>query len=148
MKLADWRIEDDVGTGGHGELTVENGSSEDATVKLCCDIASGHPLRWFFVQAHTSAFIKRIPQGSYKVVFAKGLNWMKPIFSWHPSYSEFEKTFEFSEPKGIQYKSITVTLQSVPLGNVRTREITREEFLKGTERSLQPEKLLGSREDQ
>jgi hypothetical protein len=65
-----------------------------------------------------------------------GLNWVesKDTFSWHPAYSEYERSFDFSEQRdsdGVQYHSISVTLQGVPLGNVRTKTITREEFLKG-----------------
>jgi hypothetical protein len=65
-----------------------------------------------------------------------GLNWVESedVFSWQPSYSEFQRAFDFSERRdseGVQYHSISVTLHAVPLGNVRTRAITREEFLKG-----------------
>ena len=73
--------------------------------------------------------------------FTTGLNWVESnegdgegTFSWHPAYSEFEHNFEFSEQRnseGVHYHNISVTLHSVPAGNVRTRAITREEFLKG-----------------
>ncbi len=131
----DTRIEEDIGTSGHGELTVENGTSEDAVARLS-DAATDQTVRWFFVQAHSSAQMAQIPQGIYRLTFTTGLNWVESedTFSWHPSYNEFERTFEYSElhdSEGFQYHSISVTLNPVLLGNVRTKAITREEFLRG-----------------
>jgi hypothetical protein len=128
------RIEDDVGTGGHGELTVDNGSDEDAVVRLAqTDV--DETVRWFFVKTHATAHIRKIPAGTYALSFTTGLNWVESedTFSWHPSYSEFERSFEFKEQhdsQRVEYHSISVTLHSVPFGNVRTRAITRAEFLK------------------
>lgn len=129
------RIEEDVGTNGRGRLTVENGTNQDAVVRLS-DSANDQTVRWFFVQAHTSANVAQIPQGIYRLTFTSGLNWVESedTFSWHPSYSEYEHTFDFSEQRdseGVQYHSISVTLNPVPFGNVRTKEITRDEFLRG-----------------
>jgi hypothetical protein len=134
------RCEKDVGTDGHGKLTVENGTGEDAVVSLSeGDADANQALRCFFVQAHSSAHVGQIPEGVYALTFTTGLNWVESegAFSWHPSYSEFEHSFEFREERdseGVQYHSISVTLHSVPLGNVRTKTITREEFLKGHRR--------------
>ena len=129
------RIEEDLGTGGHGELKVENGTSEDAVARLS-DVANDQTSRWFFVQAHSTAQVAHISEGMYKLTFTTGLNWVESedAFSWHPSYSEFDRTFEFREQRdseGVQYHSISVTLHPVRFGNVRTKTITREEFLKG-----------------
>ena len=129
------RIEEDVGTDGHGKLTVENGTDEDAVAQLS-DVATDQTVRWFFVKAHSSAHRARIPQGTYRLTFTTGLNWVESedTFSWQPSYYEFERTFEYKEQRGdegVQFKTISVTLQSVLFGNVRTKTITREEFLKG-----------------
>lgn len=131
------RIADDVGTNGHKELTVENGTSEDAVARLShAGIEGDDTVRWFFVQAHSTALMPKIPEGTYRLRFTTGLNWVESqdTFSWHPAYSEFERSFDFSEQRhshGVQYHSISVTLHAVPSGNVRTRTITREEFLKG-----------------
>lgn len=131
------RIEEDVGVDGHGELTVENGTNEDAVVRLAqTGIDVDETLRWFFVQAHSTAHVPKIPEGNYRLTFTTGLNWVESedAFSWHATYSEFERSFEFREQRdsdGIQYHSISVTLHSVPFGNIRTRLISREEFLKG-----------------
>jgi len=50
-----------------------------------------------------------------------------------PSYNEFERTFQYSEQRdeeGVQYHDISVTLQPVRGGNVHTRNISRDEFLR------------------
>jgi hypothetical protein len=129
------RIEEDMGTGGHGKLTVQNGTDEDAVVQLS-DVTNDQTVRWFFVKAHSSAHVSRIPQGSYRLTYTTGLNWVESedTFSWQPSYNEFERTFDYSEQRdseGVKYHAISVTLNSVLFGNVRTRSITREEFLRG-----------------
>lgn len=129
------RIERDIGTQGHGKLTTENGTDEDAVVRLS-DVATDQTICWFFVQAHSSFTMPRIPQGVYRLAFTTGLNWIESeeTFKSDPLYSEFERNFEFDEQRDserVQYHSVSVTLNPVPLGNVRTRPITREEFLKG-----------------
>lgn len=129
------RIEGDNGTGGHGKLTVENGTTEDAVVRVS-DATTDQTVRWFFVKAHNSAHLSRIPQGSYRLTYTTGLNWVESddAFSWQPTYNEFERTLDYAEQRnseGVQYHTISVSLNSVLFGNVRTRTITREEFLKG-----------------
>ena len=129
------RIEKDTGIQGHGELTVENGTTEDAVVRLS-DATTDQTVRWFFVKAKTSAKMTRIPQGSYRLAYTTGLNWVESddAFSWQPTYDEFERQFNYDESRdseGIQFHKISVTLNAVLLGNVHTRTITREEFLKG-----------------
>jgi DNA-directed RNA polymerase subunit RPC12/RpoP len=129
------RIENDIGTDGNGKLAVENGTSEDAVVRLS-QLATTQTLLLFFVQAHRSAQVARIPEGSYRLAFTTGLNWVESenAFSWQPSYAEFDRIFEYREQRGsegVQYKSISVTLHPVVFGNVRTKPITRDEFLSG-----------------
>jgi hypothetical protein len=129
------RVQQDVRTDGHGEFNVDNGTDDDAVVSLV-DYSSNQSVRCFFVQAHTSAHVQRISQGNYTLAFTTGLDWNAAEFSfgWHPSYSEFEHTFEFKERRdseGVNYKSISITLHAVPTGSVRTRPITRQEFLRG-----------------
>ena len=41
------RIEEDNGTGGHGKLTVENGTTEDAVVRVS-DATTDQTVRWVF----------------------------------------------------------------------------------------------------
>ena len=91
-----------------------------------------------YITEKRAAAIK-ISTGNYKLTFTTGLNWVESedAFSWHPIYSEFERSFEFNEQHDsdrVRYHSISVTLHSVPFGNVRTKTITREEFLRGRKR--------------
>jgi hypothetical protein len=128
------RIEGCVG-GGHGELKADNGTTEDAVVRLS-DVATDETVCWFFVQAHSSAHMKHIPQGTFTLAFTTGLNWKESedVFTWHPSYDQFDRVFEFNEQRDserVHYKTVSVTLNPVLFGNVRTKTITREEFLKG-----------------
>jgi hypothetical protein len=129
------RLQKDLGATGRGELGVENGTSEDAVVRLSL-YGTGQTVRWFFVQAHSSAHIGEIQQGTYRLTYTTGLNWIEAddAFSWNPSYNEFERTIDFREESdsgGVKYHAITVTLNPVPSGNVRTKRITRDEFMKG-----------------
>jgi len=135
------RIEKDLGSEGHGELSVENGTDEDAVVRLS-DL-SDQTVRWFFVKSHSSDHESQVPEGVYRLLFTTGLDWIESedCFRWRPSYSEFERTFDYREERvsdGLYYHRISVTLNPVPMGNVRTRAITREVFLRGHQRvSLQ-----------
>jgi len=129
------RCEEEISTSGHGELTVKNGTSEDAVVRLS-DAGTDQIVRCVFVQAHTSAHLAHIPPGTDRLAFSTGLNWIESddSFSWNPSYSEFERAFLYSEEhdsEGVHYDSISVTLHAVPSGNVKTKAISREQFLKG-----------------
>jgi hypothetical protein len=77
-----------------------------------------------------------IPEGTYELKYTTGLDWQEnaETFRWLPSYGRFESQFVYSEERvgnEIQYHEISVTLQPVVRGNVRTVPISREEFLKG-----------------
>lgn len=131
------RLLGDTDSHGHGELTVENGTVYDAVVCLNQNgIDINETVPGFFVRSHSTAHIHKIPEGIYSLAFTTGLNWVdsEGEFSWQLAYSEFERSFNFSEQRdadGVQYHSISVTLHAVPQGNVRTRAISREAFLKG-----------------
>jgi hypothetical protein len=125
----------DVGTNGYGELEVQNGTSEDAVLSLY-DSAADETVRGVYVQARHSVRMKGIPQGTYQLAYTAGLDWddREAVFSCDPDYAQFERDFVFAEERnqeGIQYHLITVTLHPVIGGNVRTKRISREEFLKG-----------------
>lgn len=77
-----------------------------------------------------------IPEGSYTLVYASGLDWVKSpdAFRWNPSYHQFERSLTYSEKTdstGTAYDAISITLHPVVGGNVPTKTISREEFLKG-----------------
>lgn len=122
------RLAPDLG-GGYGRLTADNGRDEDAVVRLS-DAVTDQTIRYVFVQAHSSVHVDHIPQGTYRLAYTTGLNWIESedTFSWHADYHECERIFEYRPYKAT---SITVTLHPVPFGNLRTKRITREEFLMG-----------------
>ncbi len=133
------RIVPDVGTSGHGVLEVQNGTNEDAVLSLY-DSATDETIREVYVQARHSIRIKRIPVGTYQLVYTAGLDWdgSAAIFRCDPDYAQFERDFAFTEERdqeGVQYHSITVTLHPVVGGNVRTKKISRQEFLKNHRRT-------------
>jgi hypothetical protein len=77
-----------------------------------------------------------VPAGDYSLAYTMGLDWLESedAFRWQPSYGEYERTFHYAETRdseGLQYKEISVTLQPVHGGNVRTRAISRENFMRG-----------------
>lgn len=122
-------------TGGHGVLTVENGTDVDAVARLY-DAATYRTVCWFSIRAGESHRKAAIPQGTYALVYTTGLDWVdaEDTFRWHPSYSRFERILRYDEQEAagdIQYHDISVTLQPVFGGNVRAQKISREEFLKG-----------------
>jgi hypothetical protein len=91
------------------------------------------------VQALHSVRMKGIPAGTYQLAYTAGLDWDgREAFRCDPDYAQFERDFVYTEEKnheGVQYHSITVTLQPVIGGNVRTKRISKEEFLKGHHRT-------------
>jgi hypothetical protein len=128
-------IESDECAGGHGVLTVQNGTSEDAVVRLY-DLHDERTICWFFVGQNDSASTGHIPEGDYGLTYTMGLDWIESedAFRWQPSYGEYERAFRYTEQRnseGLQYKEISVTLQPVHGGNVKTRSISRADFLRG-----------------
>jgi len=129
------RLGEDIGSSGHGTLSISNQTSLDAVVRLY-NRSTLETVRWFFVKAHGSFTMKSIPEGNYNLAYSSGLDWVDSddTFRWNPSYHEFQKTVTYSEQRdasGIQYDDINVTLHPVMGGNVRTKPISRSEFLKG-----------------
>lgn len=134
------RIVPDVGTNGYGILEVQNGTKEDAVMSLY-DTATNETIREVYVQARHSIRIKGILEGRYQLVYTAGLDWddSEAIFRCDPDYAQFERDFVFTEKRdreGIQYHSITVTLHPVVGGNIRTKKISRQEFLKNHRRTV------------
>ena len=124
-------------TTGEGALTVENGTAEDAALRLY-DVSTEQTIRCLFVKANESVRITGISEGTYGLKYTTGLDWQDNMetFRWRPLYSRFEKQFPYSEERignEIQYHDIRVTLHPVVGGNVRTISISREEFLRGNQ---------------
>jgi hypothetical protein len=129
------RLGDDIGVGGRGKLSISNRTNLDAVARLY-DRSTLETVRWFFVKANGSVTVISIPQGDYVLAYTTGLDWVdsEDAFRWNPSYHEFETAINYSEQAetdGIRYHEISVTLHPVMGGNVRTKPISRADFLKG-----------------
>jgi hypothetical protein len=124
-------ISEDVGTTGLGELTVDNGTDQDA-VAILQDAATDVSARGIYVRSNTKVRMVDIEPGQYKLLYSFGYNWDENSEDFHvcPSYHEFGKTLTYTESK-TQYTSISVTLNPVAFGNTRSRTISRDEFLRG-----------------
>jgi hypothetical protein len=124
-------------TGGKGVLEIENGTPEDAALRLY-DVSTKRIVRCLFVKTHESLQVTGIPEGAYVLKYSTGLDWQveSRAFRWLPSYSQFDRQLVYSEEHigdDIRYHEIKVTLQPVIGGNVRAVPISREEFLRGTQ---------------
>jgi hypothetical protein len=121
-------------TTGKGALEIDNGTTEDAALRLY-DESTGEITRCAFVKAHDSIRLTDIPEGTYGLKYTTGLDWKADAqtFRWLPSYDRFDRRFVYFEERigdEIQYHEIKVTLHRVIGGNLRTVSITRDEFLR------------------
>jgi hypothetical protein len=133
------QIAPDISASGYGVLEVQNGTSEDAVLSLY-DSAADERVREVYVRAGHTIRMKGIPKGTYELVYTHGLDWVSDdIFRCgDQDYARFERQFAFTEKRdqeGVQYKAVTVTLHPVIGGNVRTKRISRQEFLKNHRRT-------------
>jgi len=116
---------------GLGELTVENGTSTDAIVKVVR--ADGSTVRSFYVVRQSSWTVADLPAGSYFVRFATGLDWDPVLlrFQRDRGFTEFEEVFDFTETEdasGTYYSTWRVTLHAVEGGSADTSDISEGDF--------------------
>lgn len=116
--------------GGYGRLTVENGTSQDAAVRLK---TNGETMRFVYVKAGHTISIRGVAPGVYDLLFANGVDWdvITQRFKRDKSYAKFEEPLDFREEEtqtGIRYSTFRVTLHPVPSGNARTSSINESEF--------------------
>jgi hypothetical protein len=120
-------------------LEVQNGTNEDAVISLY-DSAADETVCDVYRQARHSVRMKGILKGTYELAYTAGLDWDRggTTFRCDPDYAQFERDFAFTEERdqeGVQYHAITVTLHPVVGGNIRTKKISREEFLRNDHRT-------------
>src|SRR5579859_3510165 len=124
-------------TMGKGILEIQNGTFEDAALRLY-DVSTKRVFRCLFVKAHDSLRVTGIQEGAYSLRYTTGLDWQAEaqVFRWLPTYSQFGRQFVYSEETigdNTRYREIKVTLHPVIGGNIQALPISREEFLGGTE---------------
>jgi hypothetical protein len=118
---------------GRGDLTIENGTARDATVKLERGAAV---YCLVYIRAGESATVTDIPEGAYRVLFSTGAKWSFPMrrFEAGPSYQRFDQSMVYQEVQkwdGVEYSRFTLTLHPVPGGKATTTGISESEFLRG-----------------
>jgi hypothetical protein len=121
------------GVRGLGELTVVNGTTSDAEVKLA-ELGSPSKLRrHFYVHGNARHAVGSIAPGDYELVFRMGEAWstqerrfMKPL-----GVSRVNRVLNWTEevtPDGIRYGHREVTLHPGAGGTVRLASFSGEEF--------------------
>ena len=141
-----------IGTNGLGELTVQNGNTEDAVVVLV-NAANNRTIRGFYVRSEMGFTEERIPPGTYAVYFFTGSDWNPSTrsFTRDSSYLQFGKGLEFTETterQGVKiehfYDKHEITLQPVVGGNVSSSSIDRAtvERLLNQPELVDPEKVI------
>lgn len=121
---------------GRSTLTVENGTSSDALVKLVEDGDLRRLNSAFYVRSGERWVAEGIAPGTYILMFALGQGFDQNTggFSGSTRYFEFVRRIEFREvegPEGVTYGTFRVTLHRVPGGTARTVQISRERFEAG-----------------
>ena len=119
---------------GRGELTVENGSLDDAVVHLV-DLNTGKTIRTFYVKTDNTFTERQIQQGLYGVYFTTGIGWNVALktFNLNASYSHFGNKLEYTEridqERGKVEKIIyKVSLQPVQGGNAEIESSDKDSF--------------------
>ncbi len=114
---------------GHGTLEIENGTSNDAVVKL---VKRGEPHAScvVYVSARNMTKITSVPQGVYSVVFALGLRWNGNTqrFRELKWFGRFDDPLQFVSPSLAEYTAYSLTLHPVAGGNARTSVIEAWQF--------------------
>jgi curved DNA-binding protein CbpA len=119
---------------GRGELTVENGSLDDAVVHLV-DLNTGKTIRTFYVKTDNTFTERQIPPGLYGVYFTTGIGWNVALktFNLNASYSHFGKNLEYTEKidqdRGkVEKITYRISLQPVQNGNAEIESSDKDSF--------------------
>lgn len=123
---------------GDGKLKITNGCSSHSVVKLV-DIASDKAVYAGFVRANSVLNITRIPDGTYRLLFAAGHGWddIDGRFKQSEGSSEFREPLVFTTTpitrdghSGIQFKTMSITLNTVVGGTAKADSISTGDFEK------------------
>jgi len=123
---------------GHGKLKITNGSSSHSVVKLV-DIALDKAVYSGFVRANSVLNISGIPDGTYRLLFAAGHGWddIDGRFKQREGASEFREPLVYTTTPisrdgrtGLQFDTMSITLNPVVGGTVKTDSISTSDFEK------------------
>jgi hypothetical protein len=112
--------------GGLGQLTIQNGLSQDGVVMLVLGRSRAIGV---YVRAHATATVGNIRDGNYTVYFSSGSRYRTCTgrFSSGASYQRFSKPLDYVTTP-TEYTVWTVTLQPVPNGNTPITPVSPPSF--------------------
>jgi hypothetical protein len=122
--------------GGHGTLTITNGTSNGAIVKLVSS-RSNRSVFTVFVAPNSNYTIQNVPNGTYRLAYATGrrFNPFTDTFERLYGISVFDQSLTYDtqnryESGGVYtyYHQFEVTLQPVVGGNARTSPLAARSF--------------------
>jgi hypothetical protein len=118
----------DLATGGYGELKAINGTTLDACL-VVMDANTQTRVRMLSIRAQDAYTLLQLHSGQYVVLFATGFDWdrSEEEFTQRASYYRFGKPLSFSETS-TSYDKMTITLHTVPDGNVTRIPLSAAEF--------------------
>jgi hypothetical protein len=110
-------------TDGRSQVTVDNSNTNsDMFVKLFnLDEPKAKTVRVFFIKAGDQYTVNNIRQGNYDIRY-------KNLHTGDHFCSESFLLQEFPEEGGVRYSTIRMTLYKVSQGNIKTRNISEEDF--------------------
>lgn len=123
--------------GGIGKLTIRNGTSNDAVVKLV-STKINESILTIYIRRNSDFTIGKIKDGVYKLYFVLGRHYLEDTqeFLQDCSFLVFDDEFPFTTNQyhmndviRTSYSTWEVTLHSVIGGNAKARNISKEEFL-------------------
>ena len=119
---------------GIGKLTLDNGLTEDAYVKL---VLNGKMMAAFYVRSHEKATYSTIPDGRYTVAYCTGYGWDGAIrnFARGRHARRYDDPLTYSTKRARDASGVTtytdvmtLTLHKVASGNATTSEMSLEDF--------------------
>ncbi len=132
IRLDNGRVLVDAGfRNGLGKLTIQNGQGRDAVAVLTT--ADNKPVFSVSIQAQQTYVIDNIRDGTYNVFFELGSDWddKSGSFNLSSSRTRFQDPFVFQTVPiagGVQYDTVTVTLQPVAGGTAATSPVPPDQF--------------------
>ena len=120
--------------GGKGKLTLDNGLTEDAYIKM---IQKEKLVASFYVRGGKSFTFAHVPDGVYKLIYCTGFGWEtgRRDFARGRHAVRYDASLDFLTTRRKEGNTIitstgviTLTLHKVANGNTSTSEISLEEF--------------------
>lgn len=125
---------------GNSSLSVENGTDNDALVRVIRFGASEQLVRNFYVPAYRTFTAEELPSGFYvmRVAFGRDCNEPERRFNFRQSFSQTE-AFEVKQTISIEtvdggyrettrYSKLSITLHKVRDGNFTSKQISESDF--------------------